>query len=93
MSKIHHEELFHIRVLAPEIPSNRPGKPVDLSTVFKWTTIGIRKYGRVIRLETITRGGSTMTSREAIQRFFDECTAARIECAERKLKSTPNASR
>jgi len=46
-----------------------PGRP-NVSTVWRWATHGCRG----IQLETMKIGGRTFTSREALQRFADECS-------------------
>ncbi|WP_422927034.1 DUF1580 domain-containing protein [Singulisphaera sp. PoT] len=44
-----------------------------MSTIYRWSTSGCRG----VVLETIQIGGSRWSSREALQRFFEELTAAR----------------
>ena len=60
------------------IPKNGR-KPVAASTVWRWAARGLRVGSRTIRLEVVQCGGRPMVSREAIQRFFDALTAARVE--------------
>lgn len=59
----------------PRIPRMRPGrggKRLHLATVYRWAQHGIRG----IRLETIVAGGVRCTSILALQRFFEQLTAA-----------------
>jgi hypothetical protein len=48
------------------VPSLRGDRPVNPSTIWRWATAGVRG----IKLETVKVGGTTCTSREALQRFF-----------------------
>ena len=50
---------------------NVPGGSVATSTVYRWHQKGVRG----VRLETFLRGGTRMTTQEAIQRFFSRITA------------------
>ena len=52
------------------VPSRRPGKAPEVSTLHRWATRGLRG----VRLETIKVGGARMTSREALERFFQALT-------------------
>jgi hypothetical protein len=51
------------------VPSQR-GKGVAISTLWRWRSAGIKG----IKLETLQVGGTTCTSMEALQRFFDALT-------------------
>lgn len=56
---------------AKRLPSLRGGKPVNPSTVWRWTTRGVRdRNGVLVRLEAIKVGGTCCTSDEALLRFF-----------------------
>lgn len=60
------------------LPRRRAGKKAHVSTLYRWATRGVR--GCV--LETIQVGGTSCTSREALQRFFDRLQAGvRLERA------------
>ena len=55
--------------LLPKSPRN---KRLHVSTIYRWSLGGLRsKDGMVIRLEVVKIGGTTCTSQEALQRFFD----------------------
>ncbi len=51
----------------------RGSKPAAPSSLWRWHTRGIAG----IKLETICLGGTRYTSAEALQRFFDQVTAAK----------------
>jgi len=59
------ERLIPLREVGDFVPSARPGKRLNVATVWRWATSGAR--GRV--LETVKIGGSTFTSIEAVERF------------------------
>lgn len=49
-----------------------PAGKVHLSTIHRWRLRGVRG----VKLETALRGGTRVTSREALERFFARTTAA-----------------
>jgi len=49
----------------------RGGRPINISTLWRWATAGVRG----VRLETIMVGGSRCTSFEAVERFCATLTA------------------
>lgn len=54
--------------LLPELQRN--GKRLDLSTIYRWTQNGCTRAGRTIRLESVMQGGTRVTTRQAVARFF-----------------------
>jgi hypothetical protein len=65
------EKLRSFAEAARRLPALRGGKPVNPSTVWRWTTRGVRnRDGVLVRLETIKVGGTCCTSDEALVRFF-----------------------
>jgi hypothetical protein len=50
------------------LPRRRAGRKPHISTLYRWASRGLKG----VVLETIQIGGTTCTSREALQRFFDE---------------------
>jgi hypothetical protein len=46
------------------------GKRIHISTLWRWCKKGLKG----INLEYLRAGSKIMTSQEAMQRFFDECT-------------------
>ena len=70
------EKLRSFAEAAQRLPSLRGGKPVNPSTVWRWTTRGIRaRDGMLVRLEAIKVGGTCCTSDEALLRFFRALSA------------------
>ncbi|MGD0899472.1 MAG: DUF1580 domain-containing protein [Thermoguttaceae bacterium] len=73
MIDIRTEELFSLTA-ATKLPcfgNRRNGKRINVSTIWRWATAGVRG----VRLETIMAGGSRTTSLEAVQQFFEALTA------------------
>ena len=66
------EQVLPLATAAREVPNRDSARGVNVSTVWRWSLRGIRG----VRLETILVGGIRMTSREALQRFFEATTAA-----------------
>lgn len=70
---IRSEEIFSLTT-ATKLPcfrNRRAGKRINVSTLWRWASVGVRG----VKLETIMAGGSRTTSLEAIERFFDALTA------------------
>ncbi|HEX3655113.1 MAG TPA: DUF1580 domain-containing protein [Pirellulales bacterium] len=74
------EQVLTLTAATKLLPNRRGGKKPHVSTLYRWALRGIKG----VQLETIPIGGSTCTSREALQRFFD-----RLQTARRKIDSTP----
>jgi len=64
------EELISLADAAKLLPRRRAGRPVHVSCVYRWTQLGVKG----IILESSQCGGGRVTSREALQRFFDRLT-------------------
>lgn len=61
------------------LPKLRGGKSVNPSTVWRWTTQGVRaRDGTLVRLEAIKVGGTCCTSDEALLRFLQTLSAAPV---------------
>ena len=57
----------------------RNGRRLNPTTPWRWATKGSRTpAGAVVKLEVIRCGGRTLTSVEAVKRFFDRLTAATV---------------
>ena len=54
------------------LPRRRRGRKAAVSTLHRWATRGLRG----VVLETIRIGGTKCTSLQALQRFFDNLSAA-----------------
>jgi hypothetical protein len=66
------------------IPPNENGKPVNPSTVWRWVRKGFLGVDdERIRLEVTYRGNAPYTTAEAVDRFFSQVTAAKLERARR----------
>ena len=53
------------------------GKRVHVNAIYRWVRAGVRG----VKLETIAIGGTLATSVEALQRFCDACTSAKLGTA------------
>lgn len=75
MSAILSENLLTLHDAAQLLPSNRVGKRVNFSTIWRWALKGIRAIdGRLVKLEAARVGGRWLTSKEAIERFSEALT-------------------
>ena len=66
------EHVLTLAETAKILPRRRAGRKVHISTIYRWATRGLRG----IRLETVQIGGTACTTREALQRFFDDLKRA-----------------
>jgi hypothetical protein len=64
------EMLLTFSQLAHRIPPSRQGRPVSVSTIWRWATRGIRG----VRLESLRLPSRSVTSAEAFARFIDALT-------------------
>ena len=88
MIDVNQEQLVPIRNVPGLLPRRPTGKRVHISAVYRWVQRGVRG----VRLESIRIGGTTYTSREALQRFaerHDHPSSARRE----QDRPTPRARR
>ena len=70
------ETLRSFAEAAKRLPTLRGSKPVNTSTVWRWTKRGVRaRNGVPVRLEAIKVGGTCCTSDQALQRFFRALSA------------------
>jgi hypothetical protein len=67
------ETVLSLPDAAKRLPKRRAGVVPHVATLYRWAQKGCKG----IRLETIQIGGTSCTSTEALQRFFDRLTAAR----------------
>ena len=65
MIEIGAEELVSLRDVPKLLPAKADGKRIHISAVYRWVQRGIKG----VRLEAIHIGGTSYTSREALQRF------------------------
>ena len=59
------EHLVPMREVPKLLPVRPNGKPLHVSACYRWIDKGVQGT----RLESVTIGGTTYTSREALQRF------------------------
>ncbi len=65
------EKLLVPAEIASLVPRRRGGKKCNIATIYRWMQLGIRG----VKLEYLCVGSVRCTSVEALQRFFDGCTA------------------
>jgi hypothetical protein len=61
------ESTFSLTEAARRLPRLRKGRPVHVSTLWRWATRGLRG----VRLETTMVGGARVTSLAALEAFFN----------------------
>ena len=66
------EEVRPLSDWAQRLPRRRQGRPVNPATLYRWANQGLNG----VRLEVIRIGGTTCTSKSALQTFFNALTAA-----------------
>lgn len=64
------EKLIPLRDVPSYLPPRPNGNRLHISAVYRWTLRGIKG----VVLETVRIGGTTYTSREALQRFSERLT-------------------
>lgn len=57
------------------------GTPSHPATLFRWAVRGVRRGDRVVRLDTVRKGGRIFTSREALVRLRDALNELPVEAA------------
>jgi hypothetical protein len=72
MIDIETEQLLPLHDVPKLLPARPSGKKLHISAVYRWAQRGIQG----IRLEVVRVGGTTYTSREALQRFVQSPNAA-----------------
>jgi hypothetical protein len=81
---IRSEQIFSLTAASklPCFANRRAGSRINVSTLWRWTTTGVRG----IKLDSVMAGGSRATSLEAIERFF----AALTQAAEHRPIASPS---
>ena len=77
------EEVLTLAEAAKVLPRRRRGRKVHTATLYRWASSGIRG----VKLETVQVGGTRCTSKEALQRFFDELHCQPTSPGRRREKS------
>lgn len=72
MINMSEETLISLREAPKHLPPRPNGKRVHISACYRWISRGVRG----VHLESIKIGGSTYTSKEALQRFADRLSRA-----------------
>ncbi len=71
------ETLLSLAQAARLFPPARLGRPVNISTIWRWCRKGVKVDGvGIVRLECVRVSGRWLTSREAISRFVARQTPA-----------------
>jgi len=66
------ERVVTLREAIALLPNGPHNKKLHVSTLYRWCFGGLRSSDdEVVRLEIVKIGGTTCTSQEALQRFFD----------------------
>jgi hypothetical protein len=68
MIDVKKERVYAFCRLVDALPRRRRGRKTNISTLYRWSTIGCRG----VILESIQVGGTRCTSLEALQRFFEK---------------------
>jgi hypothetical protein len=71
------EEVFTLAEAARRLPRLRRGRPVDLSTLYRWAGRGLRG----VRLETLCVGGTRVTGARALRESCERLGRARAATA------------
>lgn len=66
------EQPIPLSLAARETPNRHGERGVNVATVWRWSLRGVRGC----KLETILIGGQRMTTRQALQRFFEALTTS-----------------
>ncbi|MEW4565771.1 DUF1580 domain-containing protein [Bremerella sp. JC770] len=83
------ESLLSFSALAGSLPSRREGRPVHVSTIYRWHAIGLQG----VTLEAVRVGGGWCTSWEAFARFCDRLTALEEGSPQHRARSAQSCQR
>jgi hypothetical protein len=64
------ESILTLAQAARLVPRRRKKRPCNICTLWRWVHLGIKG----IHLESVVIGGTTCTSKEALQRFYANLT-------------------
>ena len=67
------EEILSLNEAAGRLPRRRKGSKPHVSTLYRWAQRGVKG----VRLEVLQVGGTSCTSLEALQRFFERLSEPR----------------
>lgn len=77
MIDIVEEKMIAVRDVPRHLPSRPNGKRIHVSAVYRWSFRGLRG----VVLDTVRVGGTLYTSAEALQRFAESLSTARLDAA------------
>src|SRR5262245_15902021 len=88
------EELIPLKEVTELLPGRRKDRPMAPSTAWRWAVHGVtpKGGGPPIKLEVLVVGGAMMTSRQAVSRFIQQTTAARLGRAVPPVAETPTVA-
>ncbi len=77
MIDIIEEKMIALRDVPRHLPARPNGKRIHVSAIYRWSFRGLRG----VVLDTVRVGGTQYTSEEALQRFAEALSAARLNPA------------
>jgi len=86
LSDLLSEKLYPIPILARDVPG-RGGRAIHPGSMERWARVGVRG----VKLEVALVGGQLTTSKEAVTRFIERVTAARVGLGDPVPQSTRTA--
>jgi hypothetical protein len=90
MIDIQNEDVMPLAKAVTTLPAVRGDRPPHQGTIYRWAKVGLKaRSGKRVRLETVWVGGTTMTSREALARFFarrDDVEYAPLSSSDKRHK-------
>lgn len=84
MIKLNEEGVISLTEAARLVPSGREGRPVNVSTLYRWALKGVGG----VRLDAVRIGSRWYTSKEALQRFTERLTTQSLP-EEEEQKPSP----
>lgn len=86
------EQLLSFTAAARSLPHLRGDRPVSPATIWRWTSRGVRaRSGTSVRLEFVKIGGATVTSKEALARFFARLTDTETDGTSQQMPTNVKA--
>ena len=70
MIDLHSEQLIPLNQVPKYLPKRKTGKAIHISAIYRWIQKGLKG----VKLESIRVGGTSYTSRQALQRFAEKQT-------------------
>ncbi len=75
------------KFVASRFQDAEDSRPIHVSTLYRWSSKGVRG----VRLEAVGIGGKRVTSKEALQRFFDRLAGQDDQSPPRSRQASPAA--